>query len=410
MPRPFVRTSPQRRPTRRSPRQRGAALLLILVFISLLSLTASSLSLASVDQMEIARDESRSLQAELLAESAMAYAIRQVALDPEWEGTDGQEIALGEAGTFAVEFVGEGEGGGKLIRMSGIGGGAEAILQAEVLFGEGGPGGTIKSCGLVTLGGDFDANNVDVNAGSVLIVDDEDGVLDYDPAAEDWVDPGISDPTITINNFHVEGILHSFNGVDGPNVTYDEASLASTAVRTPHVNLEWFLEPNVNITVVTSGTLKNLTTNKTVVVNVPVGTHISMDNCKLYGGLVVYAEDTYTPRGTYRNTMEWKKCTFGKATNPGVLPGLGVIAPATHVTHSHTQNSGYGLFYVKSADHFNAITVTAGAVFILDFVGQMNGVEITFDDSIWDGQFDPYIDWGETSTKLLGIQEYYPEP
>lgn len=384
-------------------------LLTCIPMIFLLALAASSMALSGVDRIEITHDESTGMQARLMGESAVEYALRQLKLDSEWRCPDGVEFTLGEAGAFGVQTFDTDVAGKILIRMTGTSGGAKAMFQAEVLVGTADAGELIKSCGLVTLGGDFDANNVNVDDGNVLIVDDEHGVLDYDADAADWVDPGISDPEITINNFHVEGQLYSFEGVDGPNVSYEQASLVGAPVRTPRFNLDWFLEPNANITVYTTTSLKNITTNKTAVINVPAAAHIQLDNCKFYGGLVVYSEGMYEQRGAPRNTIEWKKCTFGKGVNPGAVPGLGMLAPTAHVTHSHTQNSGYGLFYVRSADHFNAITITAGAVMIVGQVGQMNAVDITYDDSIWEGQFDDFLDWSRTETQLLSLAEYYPD-
>lgn len=401
--------TPTRGTRPRAARQRGVVLLTCIPLIFLIALAASSMALSQVDRIAIAEDETASLQAKLMAESAVDFALRQLTLDSEWRSPDGTAFSLDNGGTFGVQTFGTGESGGLILRMTGSADGATAMFQAEVIVGTSGPGDLIKSCGLVTLGGDFDANNVDVNAGNVLIVDDEHGVLDYDLGADDWVDPGISDPEITINNFHVEGNLYSFEGVDGPNVSFASAETAGAPARTPRFDLEWFLEPNANITVYTTSSLKNVTTNKTAVINVPAGTHISLDNCKFYGGLVVYAETGLDPRGTPRNTIDWKKCTFGKQVNPGVVPGLGIIAPSAHVTHSHTQNSGYGLFYVKSADHFNAITITAGAVMIVDHVGQMNNVDISYDDSIWEGQFDEFLGWGQTETRLVSLAEYFPD-
>lgn len=399
----------RRNPGNRPSRERGAVLLICIPVIFLLALAATSMSHSDVDRIAITQDESTSLQAELMAESAVSYALRRLTLDSDWDCPGGLDFSLGEAGGFEVQSLGAGPGGGILLRMTGSAGGATAMLQAEVFVSTSGPGGLIKSCGLVTLGGSFDSNNVDIHAGNVLIVDDEDGVLDYDAGVDDWVDPEISDPVITINNFHVEGALYSFEGVDGPGVTSESTGQATSPVHSPRFDLDWFLLPNAKIQVYSASTLNNVTTNKTAVIKVPAGTHITLNNCKFYGGLVVYAEDGYDPRQPCRNTMEWKKCTFGKATNPGAVPGLGVLAPAAKVTHSHTQNSGYGLFYLQAADHLNAITVTAGAVMIVDEVGQMNNVDITYDDSIWQGQFDPFLDWGTSETDLLSLNEYYPD-
>lgn len=401
----LFRPSPQ--PGPRS-RQRGAVFLVCLFLVALLSLTASSFTLASHDAVEIARDQNASLQAELLAESAVAYSLRQFTFDPEWQGTGAEGQAVGAAGSFAVEMLGPGAGGGVLVRMSGSDGLALAMLQAELAVGGGGPGGLLKSCGLVTLGGDVDTNNLAVRAGNMLIVDAEDGVLDYDAGADDWLEAAIDEPEILANNVEVEGTLYTYlSELDG--IEAEQRATVGTPVRTPKFDLDAFLVPNENVLIKTTGTLKNISTDKTVVVNVPAGTHISISDCDFRGGLVVYSESDYAPRGAPRNTMEWKKSSFGAASATGAVAKLGVLAPAAHVTHSHTQNSGYGLFYLKSADHFNAVTITAGALVVADYVQQMNNVEISYDETIWDGQFDAYLDWGVTETALMSIQEYYPE-
>ncbi len=395
-------------PIRRQPRQRGSVFLVALLLISLLSLTASSFSLGSGSALDVARDEAAGLQAELLAESGLAYCMRQLVLDPDWQGTGQQSIQLGSAGSFTGQVLGEGPEGGLLLQVTGVDGVTRSTLQSEIDLGSGGPSALLKDCGLITYGGDLDMNNVQVNAGGILVVDEEDGVHDWSAAFEDWMQPPISDPTILANNVDVSGTLYTYEDpLNG--ITADERVTLSDPVRTPKWNMDSFLVPGPDVMITTSSSISNLTTTKTLVVNVPAGTHISLNKCNLKGGLVIYSEDTYTPRSEPRNTLSWKSTNIGSATSAGVVPNLGVFAPAAHVTHSNNQTQGYGLFLIHSAGHLNNLTIQSGALMILNYIDQLNNIQIDYDEDMWTDELQGLFDFGASSPRVLSIQEYYPD-
>lgn len=378
------------------------------MLISFLALTASSLSVASGSSLEVSRDEVAGLQAELLAESALSYSMRQLSLDAEWTGTGNQAIAFGSGGSFTGEVVGVGPGGGILLRVTGIDGIARSTLQAELLVETGGPGALVKDCGLVTYGGDLDMNNVQITAGGILVVDEEDGVLDWSAAFEDWLQPPISDPEILADNVGVSGTLYTYEDPLDDIDAADRVTL-SDPVRTPKWNMDSFLVPGPDVIISTSANIKNLSTTKTLVINVPAGTHISLDKCDLKGGLVIYAEDSHTPRSAPRNTIDWKSTSIGSATPSGLVPNLGVFAPAAHVTHSTNQTSGYGLFLIHSADHLNNLTIQSGALMALNSINQLNNVQINYDEDMWTDQLEGMFDFGVSTPSILSLQEFYPE-
>jgi general stress protein 26 len=393
---------------RRRLRQRGSVFLIALLLISMLSLVSSSFSLASGSTLEVTADETSGLQAEFLAESAMDFARRQLVLDPAWAGTGEQPMMVGSTGSFEVDLVGEGPNGGILLRVTGITGQSRSMLQAELALGSGGPSALLKGCGLVTYGGDLDMNNVEVNAGGILVVDEEDGVHDWNPTFEDWMQPPISDPEIDAVNVEVTGTLYTYedplNGIDA-----DARVTLTDPVRTPKWNMDSFLVPGPDVIITTSASISNLTTTKTLVVNVPAGTHVSLNKCNLKGGLVIYAEDTHTPRSDPRNTLSWKSTNIGSATPAGVVPNLGIFAPASHVTHSTNQTSGYGLFLIHSADHLNNLTIQSGALLILNYINQLNNVQIDYDEDMWTDEIEALFDFGVSAPSVISIQEYYPE-
>lgn len=389
-------------------RQRGSVFLLCLLLVSLLSLTASSFSSASSETLDIARDERGSLQAELMAESAMSFAQRQLNLDPTWNGTGDQNVQFADGASFGVEVLGAGAAGGIVVRVSGVDGESRSMLQAEIEPGGGGPSDLIKSCGFITYGGAIDMNNLTVSKGNALIVDDAEGVRDWNPTLEDWVQPAIVDGEILANNVQIPGVLYTYksplDGIDaGSRVT------VTAPVRTPRLNMDAFLVPNTDTLIVTSPILKNLTTDKTVVVVVPPGTHIKLTKCNLKGGLVVYSENSYTPRDEPRNTIEWSSSKFGSSTPTGVIAGIGIIAPAAAVTHSYQQTQGYGLFYLKSAEHMNAINIQKGSLMVLETFEQTNTVDITYDASMWNDELSAFFDAGSSSSRVLSLQEYFPQ-
>ncbi len=395
-------------PAARPTRARGSVFLLCLFVALAMFLAASSFAMAALNRVEISRDDNASLQADFLAESAAAYAMRQLMLDEDWQGVGPPGVQMPGAGSFEVQLLGSGDNGGVVARMTGRGGGSMVVLEGEIEVDDGGPSDIVRACGLITYGGSVDTNNLKITGGGALLVDDDNKVLDYDPATENWEQALLNPITLKANNVDVAGTLYTY-GSPMPAVKAGARATLTDAVRTPAINLDSFLVPNAKTTIMTKTTLKNINTTKTVVLKVPAGKHISITNCQFKGGLVVYSEGSYTARAAARNTIEWDKSTFGSATATGVMADIGILAPAAHVTHSHTQTSGHGLFYLKSADHFNAIKITGGAVLMLDAIAQMNNVDIAYDPTIWNDQLLSLFDFGASGSHLLSLHEYYPQ-
>ena len=68
---------------------RGSVLLLTLVVTGLIAMVSLSFGAPVDARVEVAREEAASLRTELAAQSALEWARRQLALDPQWKGTDG---------------------------------------------------------------------------------------------------------------------------------------------------------------------------------------------------------------------------------------------------------------------------------------------------------------------------------
>lgn len=395
-------------PTPRPTRARGSVFLLCLFVALAMFLAASSFAMAALNRVEISRDDNAGLQADLMAESAASYAMRQLLLNQNWKGVGAPGVQVPGVGSFEVQLLGAGANGGTVARMTGRGGGSMVVLEGEIDLDDGGPSDIVRACGLITYGGSVDTNNLKVTKGGALLVDDDDKVMDYDPATQKWQPALLNQITLTANNVDVAGTLYTY-GSPLKAVKAGARATMTDAIRTPALNLDSFLVPNPKTTIMTATTLKNINTTKTVVLKVPVGKHINITNCQFKGGLVVYSEGKYTARSAPRNTIEWDKSTFGSATATGVMADIGILAPAAHVTHSHTQTSGHGLFYVKSADHLNAITITGGAIMVLGSIAQMNNVNIAYDPTIWNSQLLSLFNFGPSSSRVLGLHEYYAQ-
>jgi len=151
---------------------RGSVLLLTLVVTGLIAMVSLSFGATVEARVEVAREEAASLRTELAAQSALEWARRQLALDPEWKGTDGsllldEDLRLyfkverldGASSSWEPTEVSldlEGSGTRSLTRLT-------ANLSVD-------PGDPLRSAALSVLGGDFRARNLSVD-GDLLVLD-----------------------------------------------------------------------------------------------------------------------------------------------------------------------------------------------------------------------------------------------
>ncbi|MCP4093249.1 MAG: hypothetical protein GY747_07350 [Planctomycetes bacterium] len=84
-------------------RAKGSVLLMTLVIISLVSTLTISFTGSMIMQLQVARDQTAAMHAELSAQSGLEFAERQLLIDPLWHGTDGDPIMFTEGSAFMVQ-------------------------------------------------------------------------------------------------------------------------------------------------------------------------------------------------------------------------------------------------------------------------------------------------------------------
>ena len=113
---------------------RSGSILLLAAVISLaIAALATSVLVSARQQVSVARGEQRNLQAELAAESALAYALRQLADDLDWNGEDVLPLGAGPFGGFRIERLDDRDDPLDIrLRLTGYDGSSVARLEAHI--------------------------------------------------------------------------------------------------------------------------------------------------------------------------------------------------------------------------------------------------------------------------------------
>ena len=390
--------------TARQGRQRGSILLLVVITMTILSMFAVATAENSESMMTIASSDREAVRARLAADSALSYTQRQLALDPDWIGTTGWQD-LDDA-RFEVARIPGPPGPETGFLLTAEAGGAEVTLKADYeIMSVNSP--TIDHA-VAFLGGSADFNNVEIN-GDLLAVDNEGGVMDYNPVSGVWEQrTSGGDPVMDSNNNTINGDLATTSGnpIGGMNISGTQGS--SGPVVNPTWNLDAYLVPNPDTIVLTDVSLvKNLNTDKTVVVVNEMGTSVEFKKCDIKGGVVMWAPQDWPQRGPARNQITWTQSKFGvSGGGAGTYRNIGVLAPASRLDSANAANPGYGLFYFHEMGHMNNATIN-GALWVVNEVEQWNNVTINYEGSLGSTDFEG-MDAVMEYVNLIKVTEFHP--
>lgn len=394
---------------RRNRRERGSILVLVIITMALLSTFAVSTAENSTSIIHIASDERDRLHSRLAADSAIAYTQRQLSLDRDWAGT-GDWVNLGGSAFHIQRLPGDPGAAESGFVIGSASGDAQVALKADFVVME--LETPVIDHAVAFLGGDADFNNVDID-GDLLVVDTEGGVYDYNPISGNWeARESGGTPLIESNNNSVTGDVQTTSGSAVPGLDVGGAAGSAGPVPNPTWNLDGYLEPNPDTLILYDVTeVKNLTTEKTVVIVNDPGTSVEFKKCDIGGGVVMWAPPEWPQRGPARNEITWTQSQFGTSGGgAGTYRHVGVLAPASRLDKANAANPGHGLFYFHEIGHMNNATIH-GALWVVNDTGQWNNVDVIYEEGLA-GQTFKGMEAELSFVEMVGVSEfhaYFPE-
>ena len=323
------------------------------------------------------------LQAELLSESALLYGRTQIVQNPAWEGMKGKWVSLGESGKFRVDRLETGDPRVVQLHMTGLSGKAKAEHKTEIHLAQLTANDILdlSRVALASFGGDIRLRDVSVY-GDAVLVDELSGVKDYDPATMDWKQPSIRDPKVNNRGLAVQGTLYSVNGI-GSSDPSQQIGLITDPIYMPGWNLDPYLEHGEDRIIVTDPELHGVRTEKTVVMVVPPKERITITDCDLHGGLVIYSEPDFDYRGKPRNSVDIENSVFarpgatGLGSSLGIHEGIGLIAPGGELKNVRNTASK-GIFFMHSVMNLRS-THIEGAIYAVNGIRNFSKLSLEKD-------------------------------
>lgn len=372
--------------------ERGAILILAMLFTATLSALAYSSFSAVEANFAIARQDADALRAELAAQSGIEYGKFRLALDSDWEGTDanGIEYADGTVFTCVTGATQGGTVGSVDLDVTGESGDGYRELASRMTPYGGNWEGDIA---LALLGGDDDITGTYV-CGDVLVTDAMNSVFDWQYDAEEVGSYALQGPdTIEGTDFHcswVNGTVYKFTNKDYVGWPADEVVLDSAHLM-PQWDLDVYLEENVANPndyhfYYNTNKIQYKTFYKPVVVINPPGKNIFIKNSRLYGGLIVWSPKDYDLRQGPRQTLKVKDSVIG---SPCIGTRIGAIAPASEF-HQISTNSGCGNRYSTVIEGFSMVntvkdmrnTYHDGMLYVVNQVKRIRSTDFYYNEFI----------------------------
>lgn len=353
------------RPIHESRQNSGFVLVLALVATVAVAFLALS-SFGSVEaKMAIQRQEADGMQADLAAQAGLAHAKIMLINDPYWEGTD-EWIEIGQSRfNIETELVENQNTTGVQVsvKAEGRNGDGKRVLQMDIIVSDGGSMGDV---GAVFLSSDLQLRHGHIN-GNVLIPDAVGAIEDYtvDEFGNSYWSPN-TDPlgALDFQAFVVNHESHQFTETEyfngSPTIVVEEDSY-----KMPAWNLDTYLEDvenNIVLNGVTS--LSGMNTDSTVVVVLEEGQTLTIDDCQLHGGLVVYSPSDWDLRSGARNDV----IVNGSNIGTGSAPHIGLMAPTASVTGIDSGTNFHGLCFWNSINDLDRAHISGALVVVNEVV------------------------------------------
>ena len=386
----------------------GSVLVMTLAMAMGLLAIVTSMYYSSRTQLVIEEESRYTLQSELMASSALEFAISQIKEDVDWQGTEGDWIELGES-RFRIDRLSMGDPSEIHVRLTGESGESRTVHEAILASDK---SGSFGDNALIILGGELDINQVEID-GDVFFVDSLDGLLEYDPVTGSWQKPSFNlDPNVTVKNTTFEGDVYTYTGTEVLSSQVNNTQKFALATQTSEVyeyseptkvpvwDLDPLLAPSPNHVVLYTDSISHVTTNLTVVVVADPGQEILVNQCELNGGLVVYAESDLDYRMAPRNTLLLNQSSFGSGGG-GIAPDLGIIAPGAKLRIGNMIENSAGAFFFHSVNNLHNSDLE-GSLTSVNGIENMHGVKLKFQpvDLSVGGGLGGLLDEESQSTKV----------
>ncbi len=357
------------------PRERGAVLLLVLVLAGIVGTLAASFQASIRSQLKVARQDVGSLQAQLAAQSGLEYAARQLSLNSEWNGTGPQGIHL-EKFSFQVNLDTT-----TTPTLTSSGSSAKGFARLEAEFQDNGQL-NLQNVALAMIGAELDFQSVQIVG--ELVVPDKIGII------SDWVNnpagggawvPG-GPPVLgkmILAKTHVTETLWKYSDKIYLHWKKDEVK-TDDPIRMPAWNLDEWLVPAANVKIFDHVTaLSNINMKETAVFLLDPGDTLTLNQCKLLGGAVVWCENSWNLRAPVRNVVEISNCKIGTSSRTHV----GLIAPAATITMPISGGGSkiHGLSYWGRGEALRNLLID-GQLFVVQAMHGLRNSKIILDKNL----------------------------
>ena len=347
--------------------QQGSILILTLIFCVFVSQLALSAGSSTESRVSIARQNQLGMRAELSAQSGLDYAVNHLIDNPYWEGTGGQFIQLTPEQSFAVHvsFVEDDALAGTkaVIRSTGRSGDGEQTLRVDAVVGNGSSHGDAAG---VFLSSEIELTKGKLN-GDILIPDIVGAIEDYIVNAEgevSWQANTDELGTLEVSTTNALKTVRQFTETDHFQGN-TEIELESSPYRMPAWDLNGYTEPDASRMILSGvNNLDGLSTSQTVVVILDEGETLTINNCNLHGGIVVWAPNDYNLRDGARNVIEVTSSNVGTGSDPHI----GLMAPASQVGGSGGGLNFHGLCFWNSIHDLDGAHITGALIVINEIV------------------------------------------
>lgn len=422
-------------------RERGSVLLLSLVITGMIAMLSLAFMSNMEGQLNVARDQAASLHADLAAQAGLEYAQRQLLLDSSWDGTEQQQLSFADGAAFRVDrhTVAENKLFESDVHLSveGLQSAAIARFEAILRVSSGDP---LLDKAYSVLG-DSQSENLKIG-GDYLIIDEADhlwqrsndfgGHVYLDDDGKSFLDSGDEDDfemfasnkrddhrgnnkgnnrrnkdkrDSTKQEIHV---LHGENGIkgiwtfkqssvpiidmqridcDGALYNYNPAqqSFANNQwqmeddVHAPGWELDMFLEDNDDYLLIeNTDLLSDFSSDQVVVMLLNAGETITLNNCILRKGLVVWTETDYDFQQVARNQL----LLSGHNVIGGDANNIGLLAPGCEIsTQGGLLQNTDGLSIVHSLSQVSRL-LSHGVFIVLNNTQSLYDSDFNYDRQV----------------------------
>lgn len=353
--------------TRQQTRESGSILVLTLVFCALIAQFSLSAASTTESRLAIAENDQSSVRANFAAQSGMDYAINQLINNASWTGTAGDWVTLSAHQDFSIEVSFEEDdalaGTKAIIRSTGRSGDGQRTLRMEAIVGSGSSAGDAAA---VFLSSNIELTQGKLN-GDVLVPDMVGAVEDYYLDANGnqvWVLNEDPLGTLAIDSTNALKIVRQFTE-DNHFKGNSDIELEDEPYKMPAWNMDGYVEPDPERLILEDVTLLDgMSTSQTVVVLLDPGETLTIQDCQLGGGVVVWAPADYNLRDGARNHVVVDSSNIGT----GSTAHIGLMAPAASVSGGGGGLNFHGLCFWNSIQNLDQAHITGALVVINEIV------------------------------------------